>query len=127
MRRSVVLSAFAILSASPASADPLATMDQVGQAILACWQPPAGITKSAVTLSFSFKRDGTLIGPPMSTAVDVSGDENARRQFVDAAISAVEHCTPMDFSPALAEGIGGQVFTMQLTTADRAPAVNSSN
>ena len=64
-------------------AEPLGTMDEVGAAIQACWSPPAGTSGSAVTLSFSFNRDGKLIGPPMPTAINVPGDETARQAFVD--------------------------------------------
>lgn len=92
---------------------PLNTMDDVGAAIRACWAPPAGAGNSTVTLSFSFKRDGTLIGPPKPTAINVTGDANARQSFVGAAIAALEHCLPLSFSPALAQGIAGTVFTMQ--------------
>ena len=42
----------------------LNTMDDVGAAIRACWIPPADAGNSTVTLSFSFKRDGTLFGSP---------------------------------------------------------------
>src|SRR5262245_32743930 len=101
------------LPALPANAEPLTTMDQVGKAVLACWKPPAGFTASSVTLSFSFNRDGSLLGPPQSTAIDVTGDEGARKQFIAAAMKAVGQCTPVEFAPALAQGIGGQVFTME--------------
>ena len=127
VKRSLALSVCLVMAASHAIADPLVTMDQVGKAIMACWQPPAGATKSSVTLSFSFNRDGALIGPPRSTAIDVAGDGDDRKQFVEAAVSAVESCTPVQLSPDLAQGIGGQVFTMEFTTADRTPAVNSEN
>ena len=115
-----------VLSLSYAMADPVSTMDQVGKSILTCWQPPAGVTKSAVTLSFSLKRDGSLVGPPMTTAIDIAGDEDDK-QFVDAAKAAVQQCTPVELAPDLASGIGGQVFTMEFATADRSPAVTSDN
>ena len=93
-------------------AEPLNTMDEVGAAIQACWHPPAETAGSAVTLSFSFNRDGKLIGPPMPTAINVPGDEASRQAFVEAATKALEGCVPFSFSPALAAGIGGTVFTM---------------
>ena len=105
---------------SPSMADPLNTMDEVGAAIRACWTAPAGAKGSFVTLSFSFKRDGTLIGPPRPTEISVAGDEQAQKQFVDAAIAAVQNCVPLEFAPALAAGIGGQVFTMQFASQDEA-------
>lgn len=85
-------------------------------AIQACWTPPADAGNSTVTLSFSFKRDGSLIGPPRPTAAKVAGDDKARKAFIEAAIAAVKSCTPLTFSPALAKGIGGNVFTLQLVS-----------
>jgi hypothetical protein len=67
-------------------------------------------------LSFSLKRDGTLIGSPRPTDINVPGDEQAKKHFVDAAIAALQSCTPLEFSPTIAQGIGGQVFTMQFAS-----------
>ncbi|WP_095201293.1 hypothetical protein [Mesorhizobium carmichaelinearum] len=100
----------------PSQAAVLNTMDDVGDAIQACWTPPADAGNSTVTLSFSFKRNGSLIGPPRPTAVKVAGDDKARKAFIDAAIAAVKKCTPLAFSPALAQGVGGNVFTLQLVS-----------
>ena len=110
-----------VASLSSAMAAPLNTMDEVGAAILACRNAPAGSKGSFVTLSFSFKRDGTLIGPPRPSGISVAGDAEAKKQFVDAAIDAVQRCVPLEFAPALAAGIGGQVFTLQFTSQDNQP------
>ena len=108
------------IAVSPSIAAPLKTMDAVGAAIRACWKPPAGSKDSFATLSFSFNRDGMLIGPPRPTAFGVPGDAQAQKQFVDAAVAAVERCVPLEFSAELADGIGGQVFTMEFTSQDKA-------
>jgi hypothetical protein len=91
----------------------LSNMDEVGAAIEACWNGPDVSKGSFVTLQFSFRRDGTLIGVPRPTAIDVPGDAEARQSFVSSAITALEHCTPLHFSPFLADNIAGRVFTMQ--------------
>ena len=101
-----------------AQAEPLKTMDEVGAAIMACWNAPSDTEGSSVTLSFSFKRDGSLIGQPRPTAISVKGDGNARKAFVDAAIAATQRCTPLSFSPAIAAGIAGNVFTMQFVSPE---------
>jgi len=88
-------------------------MAEVGNALEACWTPPANSDISSVTLSFSFKRDGTLIGPPKPTAIKVNGDDKARKAYVDAATAALHHCLPLSFSPSLAQGIAGSVFTLR--------------
>ncbi|TPK77268.1 cell envelope integrity protein TolA [Mesorhizobium sp. B2-4-15] len=100
----------------PSHAATLNTMDDVGAAIQACWTPPPDAGDSTVTLSFSFKRDGTLIGAPRPTAAKVAGDDKARKSFIDAAVAAVKNCTPLTFSPTLAQGIGGNVFTLQFVS-----------
>ena len=67
-----------------------------------------------------WQRDGTLIGPPRPSGISVAGDADAKKQFVDAAIDAVQRCVPLEFAPALAAGIGGQVFTLQFTAQENA-------
>lgn len=100
----------------PSHAATLNTMNDVGATIQACWTPPANTGTASVTLSFSFKRDGTLIGPPRPTAIEVGGDAKAKKSFVDAATAALQNCLPLTLSPALAQGIGGNVFTMQFAS-----------
>jgi hypothetical protein len=106
---------FLLIGASSAMSAPLNTMDEVGAAIRACWVAPTDSKDSFVTLVFSFKRDGTLIAPPRPSGISVDGDADAKKKFVDAAIAAVEQCAPLEFAPALAQGIGGRVFTMQFS------------
>lgn len=108
-------------------ANPLTTMDQVGAAVMSCWKPPAGVEKSSVTLSFSLKSDGSLVGPPRATSINVTGDETIRKQFVAAAMDAVVRCTPVQLSPALGRGIGGQPFTMEFGSSDRPQRLLPSN
>ncbi|MDX8490556.1 hypothetical protein RFN29_03090 [Mesorhizobium sp. VK22B] len=108
----------------PANAASLNTMNEVGATLQACWTPPANSGNSSVTLSFSFKRDGTLIGPPKPTAIKVSGNDKARQAYVDAATAALRNCLPLSFSPDLAKGIPGKVFTLQFNSPkDNAKAV----
>jgi hypothetical protein len=108
-------------------ADPLTTMHEVGAAVMSCWKPPSGAKNSTVTLSFSLKSDGSLTGPPQATYVNVAGDEKARQQFVAAAIDAVDRCTPVELSPVLAQGIGGQPLTMEFASADKAQTISPEN
>lgn len=118
MKNNVMAAAVAAITAGwlvgPSIAEPLNTMDDVGRAIDSCWEAPSGV-KGTVTLSFSFKRDGSLIGKPRPTNISVEGDDKARQQFIQSAMNALDTCMPLTFSPGLAEGIAGQVFTMPFT------------
>jgi len=119
----------AALAAWPLSAhaDALTTMDEVGKQILTCWTPPPGVKHSMVRMSFSFNRDGSLIGPPQPTFIDVAGDDDTRQAFIAAAAAAVDSCTPVEFAPDLAAGIGGQVFTLEFATGDRQQSITPDN
>jgi len=108
----------ALLAGVPlaAGAAQLNSMNEVGTALQACWNPPANSGDASVTLSFSFKRDGTLIGPPKPTAIKFKGDEKARKAYVDSATTALKKCLPLSFSPTLAQGVAGNVFTLQFNS-----------
>jgi hypothetical protein len=127
LKRIVWCSAAMTLVPLTVHADPLTTMDEVGAAVMSCWKPPAGVEKSTVTLSFSLKRDGSLVGPPQPTSIDVAGDEKVRQQFVSAAMDAVDRCTPVELSHDLAQGIGGNPFTMEFASSDQAQNLSPSN
>ncbi|WP_244431342.1 MULTISPECIES: hypothetical protein [unclassified Mesorhizobium] len=101
------------------AAEPLKTMTEVGAALQNCWVPPSTDAKGSVTLQFSFKRDGTLIGPPRPTNIQVDGEADKRKQLVQAATDAVQHCMPLAFEPKLADGIAGTMFTLRLESPKR--------
>jgi hypothetical protein len=105
-----------------AAAGPLRNTDEVAAALQACWKPLAGSEDSFVTMKFSFRRDGSLIGRPLPAIINVVGDEKARQRFIDAAIRAIERCTPLDFAPAFAEGVGGHVFMMRFAAPRKRPS-----
>ncbi|TIS13173.1 MAG: hypothetical protein E5X09_08740 [Mesorhizobium sp.] len=111
MRSTARLSAIAgalLAMPFPADAASLNTMNEVGAALQACWTPPAG----------------TLIGPPKPTAIKVNGDDKARQAYVDAATAALRNCLPLSFSPDLAKGIPGKIFTLQFNSPkDNAKAI----
>ena len=97
----------------------LRTMVEVGAALRRCSGAPARAWEPYVTLSFSFRRDGRLLGPPQLAAIRVPGDAAARQRFAEAAVAALERCVPLRLAPALGGDIAGQVFTMRVFGPDR--------
>ena len=114
--RLLAIASAVLVMSFPANAASLNTMNDVSAALQACWTPPANSGNASVTLSFSFKRDGTLIGPPKPTAIKVDGDSKARQAYVEAATTALKNCLPLSFSPTLAKGIAGNIFTLQFNS-----------
>ena len=98
----------------PLPAEPLTSMNEVSVALRRCWSKTAFAQHDAsVTLRFSFKRDGTLLGQPQPSAIVFRGSPDQRLAFVNAAIKAVNVCVPLDFSPKIADGVPGRVFSME--------------
>ena len=105
---------YMLVLSQPLAADPLTSMDEVSVALQRCWSKTAFAQQDAsVTLRFSFKRDGTLLGRPQRSAIVFSGGPDQRRAFINAAIKAVNECVPLDFSPKIVEGVPGRVFSME--------------
>jgi hypothetical protein len=104
--------------AQPAAADHV--LDRyldVGPAILACWRPPAGSAGMALTLVFSFKRNGEILGKPRITFSKLHGDRDLQKRFVASALNALALCTPLKITAALGGAIAGRPFAMLFKAA----------
>lgn len=116
MRAGRTLLAVCALALSPdgaATAGTLRSMDALDAAIRACWRPPIEAKGSSVILLLSFRRDGSLSGPPLMAGGSVPGGPAARRRLIASAAKALDRCTPFHLAPALASDIAGLAFTMQ--------------
>jgi hypothetical protein len=111
------------LAPPPSAAAPLETVSDIGPALLRCWRPPAAPDGSAVTLRFSFRRDGSLMGVPLVTYVGVNGAPDLQRDFADSAVHAIQECSPLELAPRFAATIGGKVYVMQFAVKSKRPTV----
>jgi hypothetical protein len=110
----LLIAGLAFAAGAAPAAGRLSTMAEVGDALRACWPTAPEPHRPFVTLSFSFRRDGGLNGQPMVQANTLGGDPAARQRLAEMATAALERCTPLPLTPALAGTIAGQVFTMRL-------------
>lgn len=108
--RAHILAALA-LAAGPAAAAPANTLRELWPALTRCWQPPPGTVGSEITVAFALRRDGTLLGKPRITYSRLTGDAEAQRAFVAAALIALARCTPV----AITDGLGGAIAGRQLS------------
>ena len=77
---------------------PVDTIRDIFPAISACWAPPAGLTNLEtfeVTVRFSLRRDGALVGAPRITFATHGAESRARQLFTDASLEAILLCTPL--------------------------------
>ncbi|RUW43611.1 cell envelope integrity protein TolA, partial [Mesorhizobium sp. M8A.F.Ca.ET.021.01.1.1] len=85
------------------STDPIDTIKEMSDAIYACWRPPPGTAGMSLTLRFSLRRNGTLIGKPRATYSDLGTDSQLGRAFVASILKALDDDLPLPFS----DGMGG--------------------
>jgi hypothetical protein len=103
------------------SADPIDTLKEMSAAIYACWKPPPGTAGMSLTLRFSLRRNGTLIGKPRATFSDLGTDSALNRAFVASILKALDEALPLPFSDSMGGAIAGRMLAPRFTaTFERA-------
>jgi len=99
------------------SPDPVDTIKEMSDAIYACWKPPAGTAGMSLTLQFSLRRNGTLIGKPRATHSDLGTDTQLSRAFVASILKALDDALPLPFSDSMGGAIAGRMLVPRFTAA----------
>ena len=99
------------------SPDPVDTIKEMSDAIYACWKPPPGTAGMSLTLRFSLRRNGTLIGKPRATYSDLRSDAQLSRAFVASILRALDEALPLPFSDSMGEAIAGRMLAPRFTAA----------
>ncbi|UVK45019.1 hypothetical protein BPNPMPFG_000504 [Mesorhizobium sp. AR07] len=99
------------------SPDPVDTIKEMSDAIFACWKPPAGTAGMSLTLQFSLRRNGTLIGKPRATYSDLGTDTQLSRAFVASILKALDDALPLPFSDSMGGAIAGRMLVPRFTAA----------
>lgn len=124
IRRGVfaLLLAALVAGASPAAmaADdaPLSHASQIGPAIDACIVWPKGLEAypfMEITVIFSLKRSGELIGPPRLTFASFRGSPEKRAILIQETVKAIEGCMPLHMTEALGAAMAGRLIRFKLT------------
>jgi hypothetical protein len=97
------------------SRDPVNSISDMAEAIYACWQPPLGTDGMALTLRFSLRRDGTLIGKPRATFSKLGQDDRLNKAFVASVLEALDKALPVPFSESMGGAIAGRVLSPLFT------------
>ncbi|MBZ9705566.1 cell envelope integrity protein TolA [Mesorhizobium sp. B3-2-1] len=101
------------------STDPIDTIKEMSDAIYACWQPPPGTAGMSLTLRFSLRRNGTLIGKPRATYSDLGTDSQLGRAFVASIIKALDDALPLPFSDGMGGAIAGRMLSPRFTARSK--------
>lgn len=100
------------------SRDPVNTIAEMFDAIYACWQPPPGTGDLSLTLRFSLRRDGTLIGKPRATFSKLGPDDSLNRAFVASVLEALEKALPVPFTDSMGGAIAGRILSPLFAAAE---------
>ncbi|WP_298260187.1 hypothetical protein [Bradyrhizobium sp.] len=113
------------VESKPADADaqkyqkPDHDLDNIGDlfaALRSCWTPPpADAAKEGMqmTVRFSFKRSGDLIGPPRMTFATVGTPADVRDTYLKAISASIDACMPLKFTGALGGAVAGRPIAIR--------------
>lgn len=94
-------------------------LDNIGDlfaALRSCWTPPpAGEAKEGMqmTVRFSFKRSGDLIGPPRLTFATRGTPADVRSTYLKAINDSIGACVPLKFTGNLGGALAGRPIAIR--------------
>ena len=89
----------------------LNTIGDLFAQLRSCWSPPAADQAREgmqMSVRFSFKRSGELIGPPRLTFATSGASANNRRTYLRAINDSLNACLPLKFSDGLGGALAGR-------------------
>jgi hypothetical protein len=92
------------------------TIKDVVAKLLTCWRPPPPSRANPgidITVMVSFNRAGEILGHPKITYESEQATENDRVMYRIAVMEALQRCTPMPFTEAMAGAVAGRPFAVQ--------------
>lgn len=94
-------------------------LDNLGDlfaALRSCWTPPptdAAKEGMQMTVRFSFKRSGDLVGPPRMTFATAGAPADVRNTYLKAINDSIDACTPLKFTGALGGALAGRPIAIR--------------
>jgi hypothetical protein len=94
-------------------------LDSIGDlfaALRSCWSPPPPDTAQEgmqMTVRFSFKRDGDMIGPPRMTFATAGAAGDIRETYLKAINASLDGCVPLKFTDGLGGAIAGRPIAIR--------------
>jgi hypothetical protein len=102
------------IAAAQSGPDQVDTIKDVIAKLGTCWQPPSRAnTDVEITVIVSFNRDGNILGHPRITYESERATDNDRLVYRIAVMEALQRCTPMPFTEAMAGAVAGHPFAVK--------------
>jgi hypothetical protein len=110
----LVLSAH--VNTASAQAGAVSTLNGMFERLKGCWRGPRlprGHPGMQITVLFSFKRDGELLGRPRITFETPGASEADSIAYRTAVMETLQRCSPMPFSGGLGDAVAGRPFRVR--------------
>jgi hypothetical protein len=94
----------------------LDTIGDLFAALRACWSPPpSGSARQGMQMSvrFSFRRSGEIIGTPRVTYATAGAPDESRAAYLAAIIASLAACAPLKFTNRLGGAIAGRPIAIR--------------
>ncbi|WP_454647414.1 hypothetical protein [Bradyrhizobium liaoningense] len=121
----LLVAAMLLLGASSTAAEDaqVNTIQDIFRHLLTCWGPPspAKARPLDITVVVSFNRAGNILGHPRITYESAEASDNDRLQYRIAVMEALQRCTPMPFTDAMAGAAAGRPFAIQFRNRKTSP------
>ena len=94
------------------------TIREAFERLFKCWKPPP-VSEAApmdITVIVSFNRSGAIMGHPRITYESPKATDSDRLAYRLAVMEALQRCSPMPFTEAMAGAVAGHPFAVQFRT-----------
>jgi len=123
--RLVLAAAVLLLGASSAAAEDgeVNTIQDIFRHLRTCWKPPPASRARPldITVVVSFNRSGNILGHPRISYESAEASDDDRLQYRIAVMEALQRCTPMPFTDAMAGAAAGRPFAIQFRNRKTSP------
>ncbi|MCA1525497.1 hypothetical protein [Bradyrhizobium yuanmingense] len=123
--RLMLVAAVLLLATSRAAVEAaqVDTIQDIFRHLRTCWRPPspARARPLDITVLVSFNRAGNILGHPRITYESAEASDNDRLQYRIAVMEALQRCTPVPFTDAMAGAAAGRPFAIQFRSRKTSP------
>ena len=94
----------------------LDTIGDLFAALRSCWSPPPPDTAREgmqMSVRFSFKKSGEMIGPPRLTYATAGVPADTRDTYLKAINASLNACIPLKFTDGLGEAVAGRPIAIR--------------
>ena len=97
---------------------PVNTLKEAFERLIGCFKPPSASEAMPmdITVLVSFNRKGEILGKPRITYESAAATDRDRLAYRVAVMEALQRCSPMPFTEAMAGAVAGRPLTLLLRT-----------